>query len=124
AHASRVDIELNGWTAPCQYVSLEIRRNVDGEGVKPRIHARVHLSLGDHSRREKVRGIEGRGDARGKGGVVLVNNRNRGSIECLRKGCCCGVNRNCEGEDNEAEHQGIAAETAQLFDAQDRKSVV
>jgi hypothetical protein len=43
AHARGIHIELDGRRAPRQHVALEVRRNIERKGIKPRIHADIDL---------------------------------------------------------------------------------
>lgn len=54
-HAGGIDVELDGRAAPRQHVALEVRRDVEREGVHLGIHARVHFGPGDQIGRHEIR---------------------------------------------------------------------
>jgi O-acetyl-ADP-ribose deacetylase (regulator of RNase III) len=85
-HAGGVDVELDRRRAARQHVALEVRRDVEGEGVEPGIHARVHLGMVDAAWRGEVGRLEGAGDAFGQGRAVLVDDGDRRPVHGLRQG--------------------------------------
>src|SRR5690606_35682238 len=58
-----VDVELRGWLTPGQQVALEVRRDVQREGVVASIHTAVHLVEVDQFRRQEIGRLEGVDDA-------------------------------------------------------------
>ncbi|MNJ65573.1 hypothetical protein D3C77_615910 [compost metagenome] len=63
AHLGGVHIQLRRRLASGQQVALEVRRDVQGEGVVAGIHAAVHLVEVDQLRRQEERRLEGVDDA-------------------------------------------------------------
>ena len=77
-YARRVDVELNfiPAAATIQHVALEVRRDIEGEGVGPLVHAAIHLACSDDVGPQEAGRIEGAGDASGKLRPIFVDHRN------------------------------------------------
>ncbi len=117
-HRGRIDVDLKLGLASRQHIALEIRRNIDHEGEFSGVHRGNDVSLGDQLRRLVQRRKEGMGDAAGKLGVILIDDRNRGIVQFLR----IAPRLQGDGQRKRIGHQGqkdeIMQEAAQLLDAE------
>ena len=101
-----------------QHVALEIRGDIEREGVEPGIHPGIHLGRRDQCRRQEVGRIEGVDDARGERRPVLVDDGDGRLVQGLRHRRGGGVDREREGVDDQHQHHRIAQQAAQFLDAE------
>ena len=118
SYARRIDVELNfiGATAAIEHVALEVRRDVEGEGVGSLVHAAIHFACSDDFGLQKARRIESAGDASGKLRPILVDDGNGRPVQQLGRYGRLGVDRECEHIEDQEQHDVIAAQAAQFLD--------
>ena len=83
-HRRRVDATCSAGLRPAAHVALEMRRDVDDEGVPPGVHQPVDVALGDRLRRLEIGRQECVRDAARQLGMVLVDDGDRRIVQLLR----------------------------------------
>ena len=58
AHLRGINVELDRRAMPGKYIALEIRWDIEGEGVLPGVHAVIHFAQFDTLRRAEKRRLE------------------------------------------------------------------
>jgi len=113
-----IDVQLDARLAAGEQVFLEARRDVQGEGVQPVIHAAVHLLEGDGLRRDEIGQLEGVDDAQRGLRTILVDHRDAGAVRRLGHRRGAFVDRYGERIDDQHQHRRVAVEAAQFLETE------
>ena len=116
-HGGGVDVDLNGWLAAAENVALEIRRDVDDEGVSAGIHERDDIPLGDRPRHLEIGRQKRANDAPRQFGLVLIDKSDRGVMQFLRVALRLRDDGKRERVDHQPQQHEIADEAADFLGA-------
>ncbi|VTR66315.1 hypothetical protein DESC_480025 [Desulfosarcina cetonica] len=118
-HARCIDVHQEVGSLAGQQVVFEPGRDIQDEGVVPRIHAGIHRRPWDTDRGLEVGRVEGVDDPFRELGAILVQNGDGRLVQLQRGGRGNGVNAPGKGPDDEEEKHLVVPEAAQLLDAEE-----
>src|SRR5690625_1517027 len=118
AHARCVDVELECRSASGEQVSLELDGNVEREGVEARVHACIHLGVGNVDGLQEEGWIEGVDEAPRQLRTILVDNGDGCLVQGFWHRGRRGIDREGEGVDDQNQHDRVAQQAAQFLHAQ------
>lgn len=111
-------LKLDRRAAAGEHVALEVRRNVQGEGIAPGIHAAIHLAQVDALRRTEIGLLKGLDQPLGELRLVFVDHGDGGVVQALRHAGGGGVDAHAEGPEDQQHQRQVMLQAAQLLDAE------
>ncbi len=113
-----VDVHLERRLLAAQNVALEVRGDVEDEGVAPFVHARIELRQIDLYRGLERRREEGPTDALRENRAVFVDDGDGGVAQLRTDARGPIVDAEGEGVEDQREEHGVAAQAKELLDAE------